>query len=164
MSPSSPDPTDGKPAKKLGRISETIPIGWRNLGSSEHFSLDHDVFHDILRVTRISDAFSDTRALREAHNWLLKLFKGFNRPKVVLVWDGRRGKLRNDTEFEKAVKEVLPAVTEGWREFISINNTTMMKVQFHRWKQEGVSCPIQSFNDEREALEYALKSSAKHAP
>lgn len=160
MSSRDPDRSNSKPAKKASHVSAAIPIGWRHLGSSEHFSVEHDVFHNILRVTRISDAYSDTRTLREAHHWLLKLFQGFNRPKVVLVWDGRRGKLRNDPEFENAIKEVLPLVTEGWREFISINNTPVMKVQFHRWTREGVTSPIHAFNDERKALEYALEASA----
>ena len=81
-----------------------------------------------------------------------------------MVWDGRRGKLRNDPEFEEALKEVLPAVTEGWREFISINNTPVMKVQFHRWIRERISGAIRTFNDEREALDYAVKASTSRSP
>jgi len=117
------------------------------------------VFHKILRVTRISDEYPDTTELRSAHNWLLRLFKGFDRTKVVLVWDGRRGKLRNDPAFEQAMKEVLPPVTEAWREFISINNTPVMKVQFFRWTREGIACPIRAFNDEGEALDFAVGAS-----
>ncbi|HEY3256233.1 MAG TPA: hypothetical protein VGJ91_19880 [Polyangiaceae bacterium] len=136
-----------------------IPISWRPLGESEHFSVDHDRFHNILRVTRISDLYPDTAALRAAHDWLLRIFARFDRTRIVLVWDGRRGKLRNDPEFEAAVKQVLPAVTEGWREFISINNTPVVKVQFFRWTQEGTTCAIQAFNDEAEALSFAVKAS-----
>ncbi len=141
------------------RARHGIAMSWRPLGQCEHFSAENDVFHRILRVTRISDAYPHTRALLDAHNWLLKLFQGFDRPKVVLVWDGRRGKLRNDPEFEEAMKQVLPAVTEGWREFISINNAPVVKVQFFRWTREGIACPIRTFNDEREALNYAVEVS-----
>jgi len=145
---------------KSRRFRQQIPISWRPLGQCEHFSVDNDVFHQILRVTRISDAYPSTQALLDAHNWLLKLFQGFERPKVVLVWDGRRGKLRNDPEFEAAMKQVLPAVTERWSEFISINNSPVVKVQFFRWTCEGTTCPIRSFKDEREALNFAMEVSA----
>jgi hypothetical protein len=83
----------------------------------------------------------------------------FDRPRLVLVWDGRRGKLRNDPEFEAALKQVLPAGTEGWREFISINNTLVIKIQFFRWTQEGTTGRIQAFNDEAEALAFAVAAS-----
>ena len=152
--------TPGKPR----RAATSIPIEWRKLGQSEHFSLERDVFHNILRVTRLSDAYPSTQALKDAHRWLLKTFQEFDRPTFVVVWDGRRGKLRNDPEFEEALKEVLPAVTEGWREFISINNTPVMKVQFHRWIRERISGAIRTFNDEREALDYAVNASTGRSP
>jgi hypothetical protein len=57
------------------------------------------------------------------------------------------------------VLKVLPAVTEGWREFISINNTPVVKVQFFRWKQEGTTGRIQAFTDEAEALSFAVEAS-----
>jgi len=146
------------PPKKRRAVLD-IPISWRPIGQSEHFSVDHDRFHNILRVTRISDLYPDTAALIAAHDWLLQTFSRFERPRLVLVWDGRRGKLRNDPEFEAAVKQVLPAVTEGWREFISINNTPVVKVQFFRWTQEGTTGQIQAFNDEAEALSFAVEVS-----
>ena len=149
------------PQKKHRAVLD-IPISWRPLGECEHFSVDYDRFHNIVRVTRISDLYPDTAALHAAHEWLLKIFAQFDRARVVLVWDGRRGKLRNDPEFEAAVKQVLPAVTEGWREFISINNTPVVKVQFFRWTQEGTTGRIQAFNDEAEALSFALEAS-QHA-
>jgi len=134
------------------------------LAESEHFSLARHVACDILRVTRISDAYPDARALSQAHEWLLKNFQGFERPKIVLVWDGRRGKLRNDPEFEQAMARYLPLVTSDWREFISINNTPVVKVQFYRWNQERISAPIRAFNDERAAFEYALDVCAGRSP
>jgi len=150
------------PPKKHRAVLD-IPISWRPLGESEHFRVEHDAFHNIVRVTRISDQYPDTAALQAAHEWLLRLFARFDRPRVVLVWDGRRGKLRNDPEFEAAVKRVLPAVTEGWREFVSINNTPVVKVQFFRWTQEGTTGRrIQAFNDEAEALSFAI-AATQHA-
>ena len=144
---------------KRQRSLVDIPISWREIGECEHFSVQHDRFHNILRVTRISDQYPDTAALRAAHDWLLQVFAPFDRTRLVLVWDGRRGKLRNDPEFEAAVKQVLPAVTEGWRQFISINNTPVVKVQFFRWAQEGTTGRIQVFNDEAEALSFAVEAS-----
>jgi len=126
--------------------------------------LARHVVHGIVRVTRVSDAYPDVRALAQAHEWLLKNFLAFDRPKTVLVWDGRRGKLRNDPEFEQAMARYLPLVTSDWREFISINNTPVVKVQFFRWTQERISSPIRAFNDEREAFEYALDVSAGRSP
>jgi hypothetical protein len=111
-----------------------------------------------MRITRISDLYPDIPALHAAHAWLLKVLAGYERSGLVLVWDGRRGKLRNDPEFEAAVKEVLPAITEGWREFISINNTPAVKIQFFRWSQEGTASSIRVFNDEQEALNYAVET------
>jgi hypothetical protein len=137
---------------------------WRSLGRCTHFCVELDVFHPIIRVTRLSDVFPDIQALRDAHTWLLGHFREFDRSNYVLVWDGRRGKLRNDSEFEAALKEVLPQVTENWREFISINNTPVMKVQFHRWTREGIACPIRAFNDESEALSCAIESSKVRQP
>jgi len=112
-----------------------------------------------VRITRVSDLYADTQSLRDAHDWLQKTLARFERPRLVLVYDGRRGKLRNDPEFEQAIKQVLPALTQGWREFISINNTPAVKIQFFRWSQEGTSAPIRVFNDELEALNYALETS-----
>jgi hypothetical protein len=152
--------SSGQVAGEPPRAGAGIPVEWKKLGQSEHFLLERDAFHNLLRVTRLSDAYPNTQDLKEAHHWLLRCFQEFDRPKVVLVWDGRRGKLRNDPEFETAMKEVLPAVTEGWREFVSINNTPVMKVQFHRWTREHISSPIRTFNDENEALDFAVKSSA----
>ncbi|MEO8903161.1 MAG: hypothetical protein ABI488_13650 [Polyangiaceae bacterium] len=146
------------PAKK-GRAVLSIPISWRSLGESEHFSVDHDRFHNLVRITRVSDLYADTQALHAAHEWLQNALAGFERPRLVLVYDGRRGKLRNDPEFEAAIKQVLPALTQGWREFISINNTPAIKIQFFRWSQEGTSAPIRVFNDEQEALSFALEVS-----
>lgn len=139
-------------------------LTWQELGQSEHFSLARHVSRPIVRVTRISDAYPDVAALAKAHDWLLKQFEGLERPQMVLVWDGRRGKLRNDPQFEQAMARYLPLVTPGWREFISLNNTPVVKVQFYRWTQERISSPIRAFNDEREALEYALDVSAGRAP
>ena len=141
------------------RASASIPLSWRPAGQSEHFSVEHDPFHNILRVTRVSDSYPSTGALREAHDWLLTIFAKFERKRVVLVWDGRRGKLRNDPEFEEAIKQVLPPITEGWCEFVSINNTPVVKVQFSRWTREGTTGRIRAFNDEREALSYAVEVS-----
>lgn len=149
--------SDIPPKKRRAVLS--IPISWRRLGESEHFCVEHDLFHNIVRVTRISDQYPSTRALREAHDWLQKIIVGFDRSRMVLVWDGRRGKLRNDPEFEEAIKQVLPAVAEGWREFISINNTPVVRMQFFRWSQEGTATRIRAFNDEREALDFALEAS-----
>ncbi len=143
--------------------SRSFPVSWRVIAESVHFMVQHDAYHSLVRVTRISDAFPDVAALQDAHRWLLKTFSQFQRAKIVLVWDGRRGKLRNDPEFETAIKQVLPAVTEGWREFVSINNTPVMKVQFFRWVREGITAPIRAFNDEREAMEYALDVSGREA-
>jgi len=134
------------------------------MGECEHFTLARHVSRDILRVTRVSDAYPDVRVLGQAHDWLLKKFEGLDRPKLVLVWDGRRGKLRNDPEFEQAMARYLPLVTADWREFISLNNTTVVKVQFFRWNQERISSAIRTFHDEREAFEYALDVSAGRAP
>jgi hypothetical protein len=134
------------------------------MGECEHFMLARHVSRDILRVTRVSDAYPDVRVLGQAHDWLLKKFEGLERAKLVLVWDGRRGKLRNDPEFEQAMARYLPLVTADWREFISLNNTPVVKVQFFRWAQERISAPIRAFNDEREAFEYALDVSAGRAP
>ena len=146
------------PSKKR-RAVLSIPLSWRRLGESEHFTLDHDPFHNVVRITRVSDLYPDTRALRTAHDWLQKALGQFERPRQVMVYDGRRGKLRNDPEFEDAIKQVLPALTHGWREFISINNTPAVKIQFFRWTQEGTSAPIRVFNDEREALSFAVEAS-----
>ena len=146
------------PPKKRRAVLD-IPLSWRSIGECEHFSVDHDRFHNIIRVTRISDLYPDTAALRAAHDWLLQIFSRFERSQLVLVWDGRRGKLRNDPEFEAAIKQVLPAVTQDWREFISINNTPVVKVQFFRWTQEGTTGRIQAFNDEAEALAFAVEAS-----
>jgi hypothetical protein len=148
---------DDPPKKRRAVLG--IPLSWRRLGECEHFVVDHDPFHNVMRVTRVSDMYPDTRALRAAHDWLLKLFARFDRPNIVLVWDGRRGKLRNDPEFEQAMKQVLPTITQGWREFISINNTPVVKMQFFRWSQERTSVQIRAFNDEREALDFALEAS-----
>ena len=134
-----------------------MPVSWRPLNRSEHFALDRAIFHDILRVTRISDEYPSTGVLREAHDWLLTQFREFDRAAWVLVWDGRRGKLRNDPEFEAAVRLVLPVVTRDWREFISINQTVAIKSQFTRWTRENVAAPIRAFQDEREAFAYAVK-------
>lgn len=139
-------------------------LTWQALGQSEHFVVARHVVQQILRVTRVSDAYPDARALSEAHDWLLKQFERFDRPKVVLMWDGRRGKLRNDPQFEQAMAKYLPLVTPDWREFISLNNTPVVKVQFYRWTQERISSPIRAFNDEREALEYAMDVSAGRSP
>jgi hypothetical protein len=139
-----------------------IPISWRPVGQCQHFSVEHDSFHKILRVVRLSDSYPDTRALRTAHDWLLQIFSRFDRSGMVLVWDGRRGKLRNDPEFEETIKQVLPAITQGWREFISINNAPVVKVQFSRWTREGTTGRIHGFNDEREALNFAVEVS-QHA-
>lgn len=139
-------------------------LSWRELAVSEHFSLARHVTHAIVRVTRLSDAYADAAALSQAHEWLLKQFEAFDRPKMVLVWDGRRGKLRNDPQFEQAMAHYLPLVTPGWREFVSINNTSVVKVQFFRWNQERISSPIKAFNDEREAFEYALDVSVGRVP
>jgi hypothetical protein len=139
-------------------------LTWNAVAECEHFLLARHVLHGILRVTRISDAYPDVRALGQAHDWLLKAFETFERPKMVLVWDGRRGKLRNDPEFERAMARYLPLVTAGWREFISLNNTPVVKVQFFRWAQERISSPIRAFNDEREAFEHALDVSAGRSP
>jgi hypothetical protein len=122
------------------------------------------VTHAIVRVTRISDAYGDVGALAQAHDFLLKQFEAFDRPKTVLVWDGRRGKLRNDPQFEQAMARYLPLVTSDWREFISLNNTSVIKVQFFRWNQERISSAIRAFTDEREALEHAMDVSAGRAP
>lgn len=146
------------PSKK-GRAALSIPISWRRLGESEHFAVDHDRFHSIVRITRVSDLYPDTQALRTAHDWLDQALAGFHRSRLVLVYDGRRGKLRNDPEFEQAIKQVLPGLTRDWREFISINNTPAIKSQFFRWTQEGTSAPIRVFNDELEALDFALEAS-----
>jgi hypothetical protein len=146
------------PSKKA-RAVLSIPISWRRLGESEHFCVDHDRFHNIVRITRTSDQYADTQSLSAAHEWLQTTLARFIRPQLVLVFDGRRGKLRNDPEFELAIKQVLPALTEGWREFISINNTPAVKIQFFRWSQEGTSAPIRVFNDELEALSFALEAS-----
>jgi hypothetical protein len=148
------------PSKK-GRAVLSIPLSWRRLGECEHFSVDHDRFHNIVRITRISDQYADTRSLRAAHEWLEQTLARFERPRLVLVYDGRRGKLRNDPEFEQAIKQVLPALTQGWREFVSINNTPAVKIQFFRWSQEGTSAPIRVFNDELEALSFALEASLR---
>jgi len=144
---------------KRGRAVLSIPISWRRLGECEHFSVDHDPYHSIVRITRMSDLFADTQSLRAAHDWLQQTLARFERPRIVMVYDGRRGKLRNDPEFEQAVKQVLPGLTQGWREFVSINNTPAVKIQFFRWSQEGTSAPIRVFNDEREALNFALEAS-----
>lgn len=144
---------------KRRSAARAFPLAWRAIDQCDHFSVEHDSFHGIVRVTRTSDAFPDVATLREAHRWLMRTFVQFQRHKAILVWDGRRGKLRNDPEFEAAVKQVLPPITEGWREFVSINNTPVMKVQFSRWTREGTSAPIRGFNSEREALEYALEAS-----
>lgn len=138
-----------------------MPVSWRPLGRGEHFSLERAIFHDILRVTRISDEYPNTRALRDAHDWLLTQFEELDRAAWVLIWDGRRGKLRNDPEFEAAVKLVLPMVTRGWREFISINHTVAIKSQFTRWTRESLTGSIRAFQDEGEALVYAVKVSAR---
>ena len=114
-----------------------------------------------MRITRVSDLYADTQALHTAHEWLQNTLARFDRPRLVLVYDGRRGKLRNDPEFEQAIKQVLPALTQGWREFISINNTPAVKIQFFRWSQEGTSAPIRVFNDEGEALSFALEASTR---
>ena len=134
-----------------------IPISWQRLGECEHFVVERDPFHNLVRVTRISDLYADIAALRTAHDWLLKLLASYDRARIVLVWDGRRGKLRNDPEFEAAIKQVLPALTDGWREFVSINNTPAVKIQFFRWSQEGTTGRIRVFNDEKEALTFALE-------
>ncbi|MEO6602781.1 MAG: hypothetical protein ABIQ16_23055 [Polyangiaceae bacterium] len=97
--------------------------------------------------------------MHAAHGWLQEALARFDRPRLVLVFDGRRGRLRNDPEFENAMKQVLPALTQGWREFISINNTPVIKMQFLRWSHEGNSAPIRVFNDEGEALNFALEAS-----
>jgi hypothetical protein len=160
LTPKPFDRASSAPPGKRGGVGQLArPLTWKNLGICAHFSLDLEVFHRIVRVTRTSDAYPDTKSLRDAHSWLFSRFKEFDRPKFVLLWDGRRGKLRNDPEFETAIKEVLPLVTEGWGEFISINNTPVMTVQFHRWTREGISCPIRAFNDEHLALSYALEAS-----
>lgn len=153
------DPAPKRPAAPLHSA-----LTWQAVGESEHFTLARHVTHQILRVTRISDAYPDVGALAQAHDWLLKKFEGFERPKVVLVWDGRRGKLRNDPQFEQAMARYLPLVTPDWRDFISLNNTPVVKVQFFRWNQERISSPIRAFTDERAALEYALDVSAGRAP
>ena len=51
------------PPKKRRAVLD-IPLSWRSLGECEHFSVDHDRFHNILRVTRVSDLYPDTAALR----------------------------------------------------------------------------------------------------
>jgi len=152
------------PVRKRAPTPLHSAITWQEAGESEHFTLARHVTHAILRVTRISDAYPDVQALSQAHDWLLKQFLGFDRPKTVLVWDGRRGKLRNDPQFEQAMARYLPLVTPDWREFISLNNTPVVKVQFFRWTQERISSPIRAFNDEREAFEYALDVSAGRSP
>lgn len=139
-----------------------IPISWQRLGECEHFIVEHDPFHNLVRINRISDLYPDIPALRAAHEWLLKVLAGYDRSRLVLIWDGRRGKLRNDPEFEAAIKQVLPPLTERWREFISINNTPAVKIQFFRWSQEGTASSIRVFNDEQEALSFALEAS-QHA-
>jgi hypothetical protein len=151
-------------ARKRRAAPPHSDLTWNTVAQCEHFFLARHVSHDIVRVTRISDAYPDVRALGQAHDWLLKQFEAFDRPKVVLVWDGRRGKLRNDPEFERAMARYLPLVTSGWREFISLNNTPVVKVQFFRWNQERISSPIRAFNDEREAFEHALDVSAGRSP
>ena len=138
-----------------------MPVSWRPLAQGEHFSVERAIFHDILRVTRITDEYASTGALRGAHDWLLTRFHEFERPAWVLVWDGRRGKFRNDPEFEAAVKLVLPVVTRDWREFISINHTVAIRSQFTRWTRENVAAPIRAFQDEREALAYAVQVCSK---
>lgn len=148
---------------KRSRAVLEIPTSWRGVGQSEHFMVEHDVFHDIVRVTRTTDAYPDTNALREAHTWLQNTLESFERGKIVLVWDGRRGKLRNDLEFERAIREVLPAVTTGWRRFVSINKAPVMRVQFSRWEREGTSGPIIGFLDEEEALRHAREICASTA-
>lgn len=152
----------GETPGKRSAARKAFPFAWRTIGECEHFLIEHDGFHGIVRVTRTSDAFPDVGALRDAHRWLEQNFVQFKRDKTVLIWDGRRGRLRNDPEFEQAVKQVLPAVTEGWREFISINITPVMKVQFSRWMREGTTAPIRAFNDEREALDFALEVSSRN--
>lgn len=151
-------------ARKRRAASLHSGITWNAVAECEHFFLARHASHDIVRVTRISDAYPDVQSLGKAHDWLLKQFEAFDRPKVVLVWDGRRGKLRNDPEFERAMARYLPLVTSGWREFISLNNTPVVKVQFFRWNQERISSPIRAFNDEREAFEHALDVSAGRSP
>lgn len=151
-------------APKRPAAPRASALTWNALAESEHFAVARHVSCDIVRVTRTSDAYPDVRALAQAHDWLLKNFLAFERPKVVLVWDGRRGKLRNDPEFEQAMARYLPLVTSDWREFISINNTPVVKVQFFRWNQERISAPIRAFNDEREAFEYALDVCAGRTP
>jgi hypothetical protein len=142
----------------------TAGVFWQTLNESEHFTLAQAVTYKILRVTRISDAYPDAGALAQAQEWLLKEFEKFERPKLVLLWDGRRGKLRNDPEFEQAMARYLPLLTPGWRAFVSLNNTPVVKVQFFRWNQERISSPIRVFHEEREALEYALDVSAGRTP
>jgi len=131
------------PSKK-GRAVLSIPISWRRVGESEHFCVDHDRFHNIVRITRTSDQYADTQSLCAAHEWLQITLARFVRPQLVLVFDGRRGKLRNDPEFEQAIKQVLPALTEGWREFISINNTPAVKIQFFRCRKRAPQLRFES--------------------
>lgn len=147
---------DRKSGPKHRRASLAIPLSLRPVAKSEHFTVEHDTFHNIVRVTRTSDSYPSAEALREAHDWLQKVFANIDRASVVLVWDGRRGKLRNDPEFEAAIKAALPAVTAGWCEFISINSNSAVKLQFSRWTRDGTAGPIVVFTDEQEALKYAL--------
>ena len=53
---------------KRRSAARAFPLAWRAIDQCDHFSVEHDSFHGIVRVTRTSDAFPDVATLREVAN------------------------------------------------------------------------------------------------
>ena len=118
-----------------------------------YFVVDVDPVHHVVRLIRTKEPIASLSNIEPVFRELSAALRDIHRPTYGLLLDIRESKLRNDEEFETAIKQSVAILTEGWRKQATLVRTAVGSLQVSRQAREAGN-EANVYRYEEEALRF----------